>query len=110
MTIQEALNTIVNYPVPAPVIENIAGARTLALNDTASPTVLNSDSYRLATADILDWTSFAPNIQEGGVNINLLVTDRERMRERANEIYLALNDPKQRPLIKQTFSYTGDEV
>jgi len=110
MIVREALLSIINYPVPESAIENIVDSRTLGLNDEATPELRSRNNYRLAEADVFMWVSFAPNIQEGGVNINLLFSDRKELREKANQIYRELNDPKQEPLIRQEFTYQGEEV
>lgn len=110
MTIKDSLLAIVNYPVPAPAIENIVGARELVLEDEATQEVRLSDSYRLAKADLLKWTSFAPNVSQGGVSIDISVTDRKEFRERANLIYKELNDPEYKPTIRQVFTFEGEDV
>ena len=110
MTIKEALKSIVNYPVPESVIENIADSRALDFNLEVSATIRESNQFRLASADILEWTSFAPNIQQGGVIINMLYSDRQQLRERANAIYTELDDKKQPPTIKQIYKYEGDAI
>lgn len=110
MLIKDALLSIANYPIPESVIENIADSRGLDLTGLTTGSVRSFDNYRLAEADIMVWVAFAPNITEGGISFDMLYSDRKELRERANLVYKELNDPKYQSMIRQTFTFTGDEV
>jgi hypothetical protein len=109
MTVKEALLSIVNYPVPVSAIENIADARELVLTDVITKEMRSSNSYRLAQADLFTWVSFAPNISEGGISVDMLYSDRKELREKADMIYIELGE-KNEKLIRQIFTFLGDDV
>ena len=110
MTIKNVLLSIVNYPVPALAIDNIADARGLALDDDITSEIRVSDAFRLATADIYRYAAFAPNVSEGGVSVDMLYSDRKDLREKANLIYKELGDPLYENGIRQTFTFLGDDI
>lgn len=107
MTVKEALLSIVNYPVPVSAIENIADARELVLTDVITKEMRGSINFRGAQADLFTWVSFAPNISEGGVSVDML--DRKELREKADQIYIELGE-KNEKLIRQTFTFLGDDI
>jgi len=91
-TIFESLKSITGYPLPKVVIERIAAEREISLDVETTAEVFASPSFRLAKADIMVWVSFAPNVSQADVDYNLLVTDREALRKKANFIYHELGD------------------
>jgi len=110
MTVQEALLSIVNYPVPASAIENIAEARGLDINETITSEIRISDDYKLACADLFVWVSFAPNVIEGGVQFNMLYSDRKELRDKANVMYKKLEDSNCDSGIRKVFTFLGDDI
>ena len=106
-TVLESLKSVSDYPVLEVAIANIALRRGLNLTDAATESVLASPAYRLATADVLRWASFAPNVQQGDVSYSLLYSDRVQMRELANAIYGELGDGEYVPEYKAKFGYRG---
>ena len=107
-TILDALKSISGYPIPLLTIETIAIKRDINLADTATKEAIAISNYRLATADVMMWVSFAPNVSQGGVDYNMLVTDREKMRAAANAIYGEFNDDAYIPDDKAKFGYKGE--
>ena len=110
MTVKEALLSIVNYPVPDSAIENIAETRGLGIDDTITSEIRSLDSFKLAEADVFRWVSFAPNVVQGGIQFNLLVPDRERLRERANITYKKLGDANCDSGIRKVFTFLADDI
>jgi hypothetical protein len=91
-TILESLQSISGYPVPLSTIKDIAVKRGLESSGEAGAAIFNERNYQLAKADILWWVSFAPNVSQADVRYDLLFSDRERMREAANAIYVKFGD------------------
>ncbi|MDR1197535.1 MAG: hypothetical protein LBK94_00790 [Prevotellaceae bacterium] len=107
-TILDALKSISGYPVCDAVLQNIATKRGLNLAEEATHDIIVSDGYRLATADVMRWVSFAPNISQEGVSFDMLYSDRQEMRKEANSIYGELNDDAYIAEIKTKFGYKGE--
>lgn len=109
MTVKEALISLSTYPIPDSTIEMIAGSRGQDLAATYSQAVNDSKEYRLCKADVMKWLSGAPSINEGGIQIGLLISVREDFRKKANAIYKEYDDSEYISG-NQTFIYEGTEV
>lgn len=109
MTVQEALTSLSTYPIPDSTIEMIAGSREQELTATLNDTVRASQAYRLCVADVMKWLSGAPNINEGGIQVSLLVNVRDDLRKKSNAIYKEYNDSEYYSG-DQLFTYEGTEV
>jgi hypothetical protein len=109
-TILESLKGVSGYPVPVQTLTDISAKRGLAADGKMVVDILNSAPYRLATADIMQWVSFAPNVQQGGVSYDILYSDRQQLRAQANAIYGELGDGAYTPESKVTFGYKGSRL
>jgi hypothetical protein len=109
-TILESLKSISGYPVPLQTLTDILAKRVLLLDDEAALDVLKSAAYRLAKADVMVWVSYAPNVQQGGVSYDLLYSDREQLRKRANAIYGDLGDDGFVIESKTKYGYKGSRL
>jgi hypothetical protein len=109
-TILESLKSVSGYPVPEGVFAKAATLRGLTLGDEATEDVFSSAGYRLAEADVLKWVSFAPNIHQADVSYDILYSDRQQMRERANAIYGELGDAAHISGNKTKFGYKGNRL
>jgi hypothetical protein len=109
-TILESLKGISTYPIPSSVIDIICLRRTLDSSKEADSGILTSIGYRLAVADSQRWLSTAPNVSQGGTSFDILYSDRERLREMANNTYKALGDSEYIPENKVKFGYKGSSL
>jgi hypothetical protein len=96
--------------VPRHAIESIAVDRGITLEDQATSEVMKSKDFKLAKADVFWWVSTAPNVSENGISFDLLYSDRERMREKANVIYKEYDDPNYLDDGKPEYGYKGDSL
>lgn len=92
MTILESLLAISAYPIPLRTIETTAVKRGLEMEDDCDSDTLASRSYRLASADIMMWLFYAPNVSQGGQSYSLTDAQRAAFRSRARTIYDELGD------------------
>lgn len=107
----EALKSISNYPVPQRTLDRVAAGRGLVLEADATIISLKLANYRLAAADVMMWIANAPNIVEDGIGFNMLVTDREAMRNQAQASYDELEAPVIVEEIKVSrFGYKGENL
>ena len=90
-TTLDALKGVHSYPVQAKFIERVSFERALTLETEFTTEILNSSNFKLAEADILLWVSTAPNIQEGGIQIGIIYSDRVSLRARANAVYNSIS-------------------
>ena len=101
---------VTSYPIPDGVIEDVMATRNVNPIDEFTAQVASTSSYRLVVADLQRWVSTAPNITQGNTAINLLYSDRERLREMANATYKALKDSNYIPDKKVKFGYKGSKL
>lgn len=106
--ILDALKGINAYPVPLRTLTEIAEGRGLDLNTETSFAVLRSKEYRLATADVLLWLSFAPNISQGGQSYSFSEEQRTQLRKRADGLFAECEE--EASLSKPTFGYKGKKL
>jgi hypothetical protein len=109
-SIIEALKSVSGYPVSDVVFKRISKARGINLEDEATAEIMLLSNYRLATADITLWVSFAPNVSQEGVSYSMSNAEREEMRKIANAIYRELNDNSYIPESKTKYGYKGDRL
>lgn len=86
-TIFEALDTLNSYPIPSLRIDVVMEDNSLIGTDPYTAAIGLTESYQLATADLLIWLSEHPDIVEQAVGIKNAVDIKENMRDRANKIY-----------------------
>lgn len=80
MTINEALRSINAYPIPDRTIIEVCERRGLDPCGEAGFSVLDSDDFKLAKADLLLWLSYAPNVSQGGQSYTFSDEQRKEMR------------------------------
>ena len=90
MKASKALMSISSYPIPAPVIENIAGAAGLEPDTEVDLEVRQSDPFRRATAGVYQYLSEAPNVSQGGISYTFSEDERTRFAQRASNILASL--------------------
>lgn len=107
MTIQEALRGISAYPVPAATLGEICERRGLALDEEASVSLLESDSFQLAKADVLLWLSYAPNVSQGGQSYSFTDEQREQMRGEASSLLGEFGEDEK---LRTRYGYKGNRL
>lgn len=85
MTILEALQSTVNYPIDGSKITLIVIKRGLVQDEEITQSVLTSKAFELATADVYLLLVSSPTIAEGGYQISM--TDKGNMLDMAKAIY-----------------------
>lgn len=107
-TTLDTLKALSSYPIPINVIESIAEGRKLTLDKSAD---ITSMEYQLTVADIRMWLSTAPNVSQEGISYDTLVSDRNVLRELANNTYRALGDSSYQPdVVKPKYGYKGSKL
>jgi hypothetical protein len=106
-TIHESLKSINGYPVPESTFIEIATSRDLELTEDATKTVLKSNSYRLAKADVMMWLSYAPDVKQADVSYSFNEDERKALRKAANAIYGELGDDA---FTGTRFGYKGNRL
>ena len=92
MTILESLLAISAYPIPRRTAEAYALKRGLDLDSEMLSSLFRDSSYRLASADLMMWLYYAPNVSQGGQSYSLTDAQRAEFRRRAQAIYGELGD------------------
>lgn len=95
MKASKALMSISSYPIPAPVIENIAGAAGLEPDTEVDLEVRQSDPFRRATAGVYQYLSEAPNVSQGGISYIFSEDERTRFAQRASNILASLGESQE---------------
>ncbi len=95
MKASKALMSISSYPIPAPVIENIAGAAGLEPDTEVDLEVRQSDPFRRATAGVYQYLSEAPNVSQGGISYTFSEDERTRFAQRASNILASLGESQE---------------
>lgn len=95
MKASKALMSISSYPIPAPVIENIACAAGLEPDTELDPEVRQSDPFRRATAGVYQYLSEAPNVSQAGISYSFSEDERTRFAQRASNILSSLGDTQE---------------
>lgn len=92
MNVFDSLLAISAYPIPQRTIEAAALKRGLDTEAEMLYDMYREAQYRLATADLMMWLYYAPNVSQGGQSYNLTDAQREDFRRRARAIYDELGD------------------
>lgn len=92
MTILDSLLAISAYPIPMRTVEAYATKRGLEITDDMEEDMYAGRGYRLATADLMLWLYFAPNVSQGGQSYSLTDAQRAEFRRRALTIYDELGE------------------
>lgn len=87
MKVVEALKAISSYPIPQRTLDRVAVERGLQQDQDMTSQIFTTKEYKLATADLMDWLSNAPNISEGGVSFSLSQQERESFKRKAKAVY-----------------------
>ncbi len=87
----EALRSLSAYPIPLRTIVEVSERRNIDLMAEATAESLRSKEYRLATADLLLWLSYAPDISQGGQSYSINSEQQKQMRSEAMAIYEELD-------------------
>lgn len=85
MTVLEALQAKVTYPLAAAFFETILIERGLTGADTYTKAIATGKSFRLATADCYKAVALGVNVTEGSLSITQ--PDRDKLISMANSIY-----------------------
>ena len=85
MTVLEALQAKVTYPLGAAFFKTILIERSLAGTDAYTADVAKSKKFRLATADCYKAVAFGVNVTEGSLSISQ--PERDKLIALANSIY-----------------------
>lgn len=85
MTVLEALQAKITYPMTAAFFETILIERSLTGTATYSADIAKSKSFRLATADCYKAVAFGVNVTEGSLSISQ--PERDKLIALANSIY-----------------------
>lgn len=85
MTVLEALQAKITYPMTAAFFETILIERSLTGTDAYTADTAKSKSFRLATADCYKAVAFGVNVTEGSLSISQ--PERDKLIALANSIY-----------------------
>lgn len=105
VTVLESLKSVSSYPVPQATLTRVAGRRGLPLNAEATVSVLSSQTYRLAEADLMKWLAKAPNVSEGGVSFSFSSDERKSFNSEAESVYAEYGEGEQ-----IEYGYIGDSL
>ena len=92
MKVFESLLTISAYPIPMRTVEACAMKRGIVADSEMDTAMFSDPAYRLATADLLMWLFYAPNVSQGGQSYSLTDAHRADFLRRARAIYDELGD------------------
>lgn len=106
MTTKEALISLNAFPIPDNAILKIGIDRALDTSVEYTLVISVSESYELATADLLMYLHGQPNIVEQEVGINQAAVIKKEFLSRANAIYAKYGDPKYNG--KGTYGFVGE--
>ncbi len=95
MKASKALMSITNYPIPAPVIENIMDAAGLGSDTETSAEVRQSEPFRRATAGVYQYLAEAPNVSQAGISYSFSEDERTRFAQRASNILAELGNDQE---------------
>lgn len=91
-TIAQALRGLGKFPLDDSTLEVIAANRELTLTDNYTKTIGESQSYKLAKADVYMTWYRDPNIREQDIALTFDVETKEGLRNLADKIYLEFDD------------------
>ena len=90
MTILEALQNSVNYPLSSKNVEQIAIKRGLDIDDELTTEIANSREYELSYADVLKFVATMVNLNQGG---SVTLSNASDLTGTANAIYRKYGEP-----------------
>lgn len=105
LTVREALRAVSAYPIPDAFIARALTERGLSGGEEYDGEVAISAAFKLAQADVFDYLSAAPNINQGGISFSLSGDERKAYRGKADALYCAF-DPSRRP----KYGYKGNRL
>lgn len=108
MTVGEGLRAINEYPIKVSNLQMIATLRGLNLNAELNPAIMESKSYKLATADVYKYLAFAPNVSQGGVSVSFSEAQRNEFLSIANGIYAGLGEEESKSGV--IYGYKGSDL
>ena len=97
-TISKSLKSLSSYPIPLATIEEVAEELGLNPSDDVTPSIRNSNKFKLAKAGIYDFLSEAPHISQAGVS-------RKRFKAKADSIRSELDYNNQ-----DNYGYQGEDL
>jgi hypothetical protein len=104
MTISEALKSINTYPILDNKVATICLIRGLDSSTVCTGAILTSESYELATADVLMWLATAPDMTEQEVSLS--IKEKQILLNQANVIYGKYGDPN---FTGRKYGYKGED-
>lgn len=107
LTIVEALKRISSYPIPQATVLSVMASRGLSEGEVFTPEVQKRKEYNLATADLLNWLSLAPNVSQGGQSYSFSSEERKYMRQQASLLYDEFEDESPK---KTIYGYKGSRL
>lgn len=108
MTILDSLLAVSAYPIPMRTIEAFAMKRGLTITDEMDEAKFSDRGYRLATADLMMWLYYAPDVSQGGQSYSLTDAQRSDFRRRARAIYGELGEGD--PFSGIRYGYKGENL
>lgn len=105
----DALKGVNAYPIPLRTIEQTAEGRGLSLESEANVAMLRSREFNLATADLLLWLSYAPNVTQGGQSYSFTDEQRLQLRNKAHALCEEFGDDTL-SAPKTTYGYKGSRL
>lgn len=106
MTISQALISLNSFPIPALLIEKVGIERGLTVSEDYTLAIGESQSFKLATADVYFWLSTHADFSEQEVRFSQQEAIKKQFAKMANDIYLEFDDPKYSGV---KYGYVGDE-
>ncbi len=103
MTIKQALQALVSYPVPALFIDKICLQRSLLPDSELDASAALSEKYELAEADLYMYMYTAPDLKEQEISIS--VKERRNYFHKAQIVYGKYDDEKH---IGLEFGFIGE--
>lgn len=104
-TISKSLKSLSSYPIPLATIEEVAEELGLNPSDDVTPSIRNSNKFKLAKAGIYDFLSEAPNISQAGVSYSFSDGERKRFKANADSIRNELDYNNQ-----DNYGYQGEDL
>ena len=105
MTIKDSLSGITNYPIPPTVVLNAAEDNGLDSAETATQEIRAGKPYQLALAEVYDFLSEAPTVQQSGVVITISDNQRLIYSAKAQSIRSKFDIETEYPYGYQNFEY-----
>lgn len=108
MTVLDGLKGINEYPVKFATFQSVATKRGLTLNVELTAEIMESEAYKLATADIYVSLAYSPNVSQGGVSVSFTNEQREEFLSIANRLYAEFEEIGS--IQGVTYGYKGSDL